>query len=58
MGVDQTALFFGKSILTAAERDRNNDNEAKGIVPHLFSFKGGSLERARSELPKPWLCRN
>jgi hypothetical protein len=30
----------------------------QGIVPYLFSFKGGSLEKARSQLAKFCLSKN
>ena len=34
------------------------DYKAQGIVPYLFSFKWGSLEKARSQLAKFVLSRN
>jgi hypothetical protein len=40
------------------EKERERDNKAQGIVPYLFSFEGGSLEKARSQLAKFCLSTN
>eukprot|EP00957_Ditylum_brightwellii_P170598 12985445-Ditylum_brightwellii.AAC.1 len=38
--------------------ERSLQNNAHGIVPHLSSFKGGSLENARSQLAKFYFSTN
>ena len=41
------------------ERDRETDSiKHRGSYRTLFSFKGGSLEKARSQLPKFCLNKN
>ena len=56
---------YHKKLTMTAERQRDRQKErqtdnykAQGIVPYLFSFKGGSLEKARSQLAKFHLSRN
>ena len=43
-----------RAKLTTTERqtDRQTDNKAQGIIPYLFSFQWGSVEKARSQLAK------
>ena len=47
-----------KLTTTERETDRETDDKAQGIVPHLFSFKGGSLEKARSQLAMFYFSTN
>ena len=47
-----------RAKLTSAQTPTQRDNKAQGIVPYLFSFEGGSLEKARSQLAKFCLSTN
>ena len=38
--------------------ERQTDSKAQGIIPYLFSFKGGSLEKVRSQLAKFYFSTN
>ena len=47
-----------KLTTTERETERERDDKAQGIVPHLFFSKWGSLEKSRSQLAKFFLSTN
>ena len=50
---------INKDRHTQRERKTKRDrNKAQGVVLYLFSFKGDSLEKARSQLAKFCLSKN